>query len=207
MPVLHFIIQIRQCRRCIFTGHVFLNKTGSTLVWVCWELLSLPSRGGSLVRIGSLARLLICSTYDHESEIEWKEELIKLLRNSENALCVTQIPMWELKSSLRYYRWPWLEFTTYSTAETQLNASYLHFSAWRILLYNAIRHPDAPQLHTDLREVYLFSASRHRNPNERETGQDLSADIQFLAGTKQPGVELLWDGQCEAAFAQLANTP
>lgn len=70
-----------------------------------------------------------------------------------------------------------------------------------------MRYPDAPQLHTDLKEVYLFSASRHRNPNERETGQDLSADIQFLAGTKQPGVELLWDGQHEAAFAQLANTP
>lgn len=123
MPVLHFITQISQCRWCISTGHVSLNKTGSTLACVCWELLSLPSWGGSLVRTGSVARLLICSTYDHENEIEWKEEQIKLLRTSENAVCVTQISTWELKSSLRYSRWLWLKFATYSSAETQLNTS------------------------------------------------------------------------------------
>lgn len=123
VPVLRFIIQIRQRRRCISTGRVSLNKTGSTLVCVCWELLFLPSWGSSLVRTGSLARLLICSTYDRENAVEWKEELIKLLRTSENTLRVTQISTWELKSSLRYSRRLWLEFTTSSTAETQLNSS------------------------------------------------------------------------------------
>ena len=148
MPVLHFITQIRQCRRCISTGRVSLNKTGSVLACVCWELLSLPSWGSSLVRTGLLARLLICSTHDHENEIEWKEELIKLLRTSENTLCVTQISTWELKRSLRDSRWLWngvynLQLCR-NAAKHILTYTFQHEECYFPMLHNIPMFPNCP---------------------------------------------------------------
>lgn len=159
MPALHFVTELRQCRRCISSGRASLHKTGSTRVWACWELLCLPSWGGSLVGMASPAALLTCSAYDHENEVEWKEELTGPLRTPEKALCVTQISTWELRSPLRYSRWLWLEFTTSSAAETQPNTSWLHFPARRTPLHNAEQHPHVPQLHSDLTTAFIFSST------------------------------------------------
>lgn len=145
---------------------------------VCLLGVPVPAR---LLGTASPATLLTCSTYEHGSEVEWKKELIRQLRTPGKALCVTQISTWELRSSLHYSRWLWLEFTTFSAAETRPNSSWLHFPARRTPPYNAEQHPHVPQLHSDLTGTFIFSSkqgtgtprrwnSRHPAPTGHKAG-------------------------------------
>lgn len=129
--------------------------------------MSLPGWCSSLLGMDSPVTLLTCSTYEHENEVEWKE-LIGQLRTPGKALCVTQISTWELRSSLRYSRWLWLEFTIFSAAETQPNASWLHFPAQRTPPYNAEQHPHVLQLHSDLISTFILS-SKAQEPQQDGT--------------------------------------
>lgn len=79
-----------------------------------------------------------------------------------------QSSTWELRSSLHYSRWLWLEFTTFSAAEAQPNTSWLHFPARRTPPYNAEQHSHILQLHSDLISTFIFS-SKAQEPQQDRT--------------------------------------
>lgn len=143
MPALHFITAPRQCRVC--RGCVPFHETGSTRVGACWELC--PCQAGLAACWGQPLQQHCSPGPVTSAKERWsgnKELTGHDLSTPGKAPCVTQIPMWELRSSSHCSRWLWLEFTTLSAAETQPNASWLRFPARRTSPYSTEQHPHVP---------------------------------------------------------------